>query len=129
MRPSLRPILFQGWLLCIEGIFILFLPHFCAFILLLKEELSDQSEMLARLIGITLFIIGYFYLVAGKYKLMPFIRASVMERCLLLPILAFFWVIGKFELPILLFGVQNAILALWTKLELDDDANRVSSKH
>ena len=63
-----------GIILTLEGLAFLLCPHLTAKILFLSPFGSDQAVQLARVAGLAIVVIGYYYTIAGYYGLIYFFR-------------------------------------------------------
>jgi hypothetical protein len=64
-----------GWLILIEGVFMLFVPHFVASVLHLPP-LSEQAVNFFRLVGLLVSGVGMLYVVSGRLSAEGFVFAS-----------------------------------------------------
>lgn len=65
---------FTGLLLTIQGFLFLLAPHLATKLLFLNPLQTAQALQYARATGLGLAIIGYYYMIAGKYMLLDFYR-------------------------------------------------------
>jgi len=82
--------------------------------------LPHTGEVWIRVVGMLAVVLGFYYLTAARRELTPFFRATVFGR---LAVLIFFiaFVLAGFAPPILiLFGVIDALGAVWTAVALRD---------
>jgi uncharacterized protein YjeT (DUF2065 family) len=66
--------IYIGVLLIIEGLSLLLCPHLTAKLLFLLPLQTTQAEQYARAAGLGLTVIGYYYIVGGKYASIGFYR-------------------------------------------------------
>ena len=65
---------YTGLLLTVQGFLFLLAPHFATKLLFLNPLQTAQAVQYARATGLGLAIIGYYYMMAGKYMLIDFYR-------------------------------------------------------
>ena len=63
-----------GLLLTLEGFVFLLFPHVATKLLMVAPLRTAQAEQYARAVGLGIAIVGYYYMVAGKYTLIDFYR-------------------------------------------------------
>ena len=63
-----------GILLTLEGFLFLLFPHVATKLLMVAPLRTAQAEQYARAVGLGIAIVGYYYIVAGKYTLLDFYR-------------------------------------------------------
>lgn len=83
--------------------------------------IPHTGEVWIRVVGMLVVIIGWYYLCAARHDLVPFFMCTVFGRT---AVLVFFvgFVIAGFAPPILiLFGVIDALGAVWTVATLRAD--------
>lgn len=85
--------------------------------------LPEAQEVWVRVVGMLALILGYYYSVAAKNELTPFIRASVYGRCSVILFFAVFVGLGYAPPVLLVFGVIDLAAAIWTALSLKADAS------
>ncbi|CAM2716913.1 unnamed protein product [Rotaria socialis] len=84
-------------------------------ILLVFEALeTKQAEQFARVAGLAIVVIGYYYCVAGYFTLIGYFRASIIGRLFILPIISAMVYFYSIEVPFLIFGIQDFLSALWS---------------
>ena len=87
----------------------------------------ETQEVWVRVVGMLVFILGFYYATAGRNGLTAFLRVTVYGR---MAVLLFFtaFVLLDFAPPVLiLFGAIDAAGALWTALSLRADARAAAS--
>jgi hypothetical protein len=103
-----------GWLILIEGVFMLFVPHFVASVLHLPP-LSEQAVNFFRLVGLLVSGVGMLYVVSGRLSAEGFIFASLLDRPLVPPAMLVMWHFGVIPAPLALaFSIQDFGGFLWT---------------
>ncbi|CAF3887139.1 unnamed protein product [Rotaria sp. Silwood2] len=85
---------YVGILLVLEGFSFLISPHLTTKLLLLSPLQTAQAEQYARVAGLAIVVIGYYYCVAGKYTLIG--------------------LFSSVEVSFLLFGIQDFLTAIWS---------------
>jgi hypothetical protein len=78
----------------------------------------DNYGLSVRILGSIIMVLGGYYVVAGLYHLEPLIWASVFGRSLFFLFLAALVLLKQAKPRIILFGVFDAVGALWTILAL-----------
>lgn len=63
-----------GILLVFEGLAFLIFPHSTAKLLFLSPLETKQAEQFARVAGLAIVVIGYYYCVAGYFTLIDYFR-------------------------------------------------------
>lgn len=87
-------------------------------VLLRPAEVPATSEVWIRMLGMLLFLLAVYYLLAARAELRPLFRWSVWVRAAVLPIVALFALAG-FAPPILLgIGLIDLSGAIWTAVAL-----------
>ncbi|CAF3413644.1 unnamed protein product [Rotaria socialis] len=103
-----------GILLVFEGLAFLIFPYSTAKLLLLSALETKQAEQFARVAGLAIVVIGYYYCVAGYFTLIGYFRASIIGRLFILPIISAMVYFYSIEVPFLIFGIQDFLSALWS---------------
>ena len=87
-------------------------------VLLSLIRFPETNEVWIRVAGMLVLILGYYYSTAAQNELTSILRASVIGRFSVLVFFVAFVLLG-FAPPILvLFGVIDAVAAIWTGLAL-----------
>ena len=103
-----------GWVILIEGAFILLHPHGVASLLRLPV-LVEQAANYLRLVGLLTGGLGMLYVVSGRLNAEGFIFASLLDRPLVPPVMAVLWSCGIIPGPLALaFALQDFFSFLWT---------------
>lgn len=100
--------------LFVLGIILIVIPN----VLLSLFSFPETNEVWIRVVGMLLFILGFYYFQASKSEIKKFFQWTVYART---AVLLFFivFVLLNFSPPILiLFGFIDAVAALWTQLFL-----------
>ena len=103
-----------GWLLSVEAIVIVGVPHGVASALQLPP-LLEQGAGYFRLTGLFVGAVGMLYVVSGRLSAEGFVFASLLHRPLAPPVLATLWYVSLIPGPLALaFGLQDLAGFLWT---------------
>lgn len=114
MSKSAQSVLVFSIYLLVMGSILVAIPN----LLLSVLRIPETTEVWVRVVGMLVLILGFYYNIAARNELTPFIRATVHGR---LSVLVFFiaFVLLGFAPPILLvFGVVDALAATWTAMAL-----------
>ncbi|CAF3626633.1 unnamed protein product [Rotaria sordida] len=108
-----------GIVLILEGLSFLICPHLTTKLLFLSPLQTAQAEQYARVAGLAIVVIGYYYYVAGIYTLIEYFRASVVGRiknCFdyELASISSVFNFSSLEVSFLIFGVQDLLTATWS---------------
>ena len=76
------------------------------------------TEIWIRILGFIVVVLGYYYLVAARYELVHFFRASVYGRPAVIVFFAILVALGMAEPILVLFGAIDLLGAVWTGLAL-----------
>jgi hypothetical protein len=100
--------------LFILGLILLVIPN----VLLNLFSLPETNEVWIRVVGMLVLLLGFYDFQASKNGMIKFFQWSVYARAVV-PIFFIVFVLLDFAPPILiLFGVIDAVAALWTHLSL-----------
>jgi hypothetical protein len=103
-----------GWLLSVEAIVIVSVPHGVASALQLPP-LLEQGAGYFRLTGLFVGAVGMLYVVSGRLSAEGFVLASLLHRPLAPPVLATLWYVNLIPGPLALaFALQDLAGFLWT---------------
>jgi hypothetical protein len=103
-----------GWLILIEGITVLFAPHFSASILGIPP-LTGQGANYFRLVGLLVSGVGMLYIASGRLNAEGFVFASLLDRPLVPVAMAILWHLEIIPGPLaLIFSIQDFSSFLWT---------------
>lgn len=91
-------------------------------ILLTMFAFPEAHEIWVHLAGMLVLILGYYYLLAAKTNLTVFIQATVYGRLSVLAFFIGFVLFGLAEPNLILFGLVDAIGAVWTQLTLRSES-------
>jgi hypothetical protein len=103
-----------GWLILIEGIIVLFAPHFAASVLGIPP-LTKQGANYFRLVGLLVSGVGMLYIASGRLNAEGFVFASMLDRPLVPIAMAILWDLDIIPGPLaLVFSIQDFGSFLWT---------------
>ena len=103
-----------GWLILLEGIVVLLLPHFVARILNLPP-LVEQAANYFRLVGLLVSGLGLLYIASGRLNAGGFVFASLLDRPLVPFAMAVLWYFEVIPGPLaVIFSIQDFGSFLWT---------------
>jgi len=83
-------------------------------LLLTSFGLPPTSEVWIRVIGMLLLVLGVYYWTAAAAELAPFFRATVLCRLAAPVFFVVFVAAGGVRWPLVLFGIVDAVGAVWT---------------
>ena len=112
MSKSARSLFIFSIYLFVLGIILIVIPN----VLLNLFTLPETNEVWIRVVGMLVFLVGFYYFRASKSEMKKFFQWTVYART---SVLIFFIVFVLLDLapPILiLFGFIDAVAALWTQL-------------
>ena len=98
----------------VVGSALLFVPN----VLLSLFAYPTTTEVWIRILGFIVVILGYYYIVAARYGLVRFFRASVYARSTLIVFFAILVLLGMSEPVLVLFGAIDLLGAIWTGVAL-----------
>ena len=114
MSKSAQSLFVFSIYLFILGLILLVIPN----VLLNLFSLPETNEVWIRVVGMLVFLLGFYDFQASKNEMIKFFQWSVYARAVV-PIFFIVFVLLDFAPPILiLFGVIDAAAALWTHLSL-----------
>jgi hypothetical protein len=114
--------IYNGYLYMASGAMMLFFPGAMQ-LLYMEPAFAGREEGLVRNIGMTLAIIGWFYIFGGRCWAKQIVAASVLDRLLLVPpVLIYLTYTGVFPHAMLSFAVLDPVLAIvaWKLLQAKD---------
>jgi len=115
MSPAARSVFAFGVYLGVGGIALMFLPHRLCDTFGLR---SPDDTLWVRVCGVLLVDLAHYCIRAARNEHIRFIRWTVPPRLLTLPILGVVVASGLENASILVFGVVDALAALWTLFAL-----------
>jgi len=103
-----------GWLISAEAVVIVLAPHVAASVLHLPA-LVEQGVSYLRLAGVLGGGVGMLYVVSGRMNAEGFVFASLLERSLMIPVMAVLWSVSLIPGPLaLVLAIQDLGSLLWT---------------
>lgn len=103
-----------GWLILLEGGFILLFPQMAASILQFGP-LGTEGANFLRMVGLLVGGVGMLYTVSGRMNAEGFVFATLLDRPLVPPIVAVLWYLGFLPGSLaLLFAIEDFASFLWT---------------
>jgi len=114
MNPTVLSILVFGIYLIFVGAGFLFIPN----ILLPLFKFPKTDEPWIRVAGVLVLIIALFYLVAAGYNLTIIFWTTIFGRSFVLLSFAALVLAKKAKPMLLMFGVIDALGAIWTLITL-----------
>lgn len=81
------------------------------------------TEVWIHVVGVLAFIIGLFNYVAAASEYLPYFRATVISRCLVLAAFTAFAALNMVTPVLILFGLVDFAGALWTWFAMRTDAS------
>jgi hypothetical protein len=109
-----RTVEIYGWIIFVEGSFILLFPRVVATLLHFSLTTYEAANFL-RMVGLLVGGVGMLYIVSGRLNAEGFVFASLLDRPLVPPIVATMWWLGVLPGPLaLLFAVEDFASWLWT---------------
>ena len=110
-KSAISMFVFSLYLFIIGPLFMI-VPNF----LLSLVGLPETSEVWVRLVGMLATALGFYYMHASLTAPTTFFQASIYGRCGVLVGLTIFALLGFTRPTIIIFGVFDALGALWTGL-------------
>jgi len=80
--------------------------------------IPETTEVWVRVVGVLVLILALYFAVGARANLVPFFRATVYGRCLVLVFFVVFVLLDLAPPVLILFGVVDATAAAWTALAL-----------
>jgi len=103
-----------GWLILLEGIFVLFAPNFSIAVLGIAP-LTPQATNYFRLVGLLVCGLGMLYIASGRLSAEGFVFASMLDRPLVPFAMAILWYLEILPGALaLIFSIQDFGSFLWT---------------
>jgi hypothetical protein len=103
-----------GWLILLEGAFVVLFPHLVARILNLPP-LLEQAANYFRLVGLLVSGLGILYIASGRLNAAGFVFASLLDRPLVPFAMAILWYLDIIPGPLaVIFSIQDFGSFLWT---------------
>ena len=87
-------------------------------LLLSLFKFPETNEVWIRVVGMLVFILGYYYFQASKSEIKKFFQWTVYGRTAVLIFFIVFVLLDFAPAILILFGFIDAVAALWTQLSL-----------
>jgi hypothetical protein len=114
MSNAARSVFVFGLYLVLLGIVMLLAPN----VLLGIFALPHTAEVWARVSGMLVLFLGYYYTRAARRELHEFFRWTVQTRATVIFFFTTFVLLGFAAPPLMLFGVADLLGAIWTSVAL-----------
>jgi len=114
MSKSARSVFVFGLYLGILGITLLVIPN----LLLGVFQLPSTNEVWIRVVGMLLFLLGIYYLLAARKEMTDFFQWTVYVRASVILFLITFVLLGFVKPILILIGVVDLLGAIWTGMAL-----------
>jgi hypothetical protein len=101
---------FSYYLFALAAVLIL-IPN----VLLSVFQLPETNEVWIRVVGVLVGCIAVYYHEMARQNLLPFLAMTVWVRIGVLLAFVGLWIAGVGPVQLILFGVLDAVAALWTK--------------
>jgi len=103
-----------GIYMVVVGLALLVIPN----VLLSLVAYPTTTEIWIRILGFVVIILGYYYLVAARYEVTPFYKASVYGRPAVIVCFTALVLLGLAQPVLIIFGLVDLLGAIWTGLAL-----------
>jgi hypothetical protein len=114
MSKSARSVFIFGLYLGLLGIFLLIVPNF----LLGIFQLPSTNDVWIRVVGMLLFLLGIYYILAAQKEMTDFFQWTVYVRASVILFLTAFVMLGFVKPILILIGVVDFLGAIWTGMAL-----------
>ena len=114
MTHSAKSILVFVIYIVLLGIILVVAPN----VLLGVFGMPPTTEVWIRVLGVIVGILGYYYIQAARNSLIPFFRATIYGRTVVLISFIVFAILGLADPLLILFGVIDFLGGIWTALAL-----------
>ena len=114
MSKAAVTVLVFGVYMVVVGFALLAVPN----VLLSLFAYPTTTEVWIRILGFTVIVLGYYYIVAARYEMVHFFKASVYGRPAIIVFFAILVALGMAEPILVLFGAIDLLGAIWTGLAL-----------
>lgn len=114
MSKSARSVFAFSVYLFFLGTILIVIPN----VLLNLFKLPETNEPWIRVVGVTILIIGFYYFHASKNEMKNFFKWTVYARSSVIIFFIIFVLLDLAPKVLILFGVLDAVAALWTHLSL-----------
>ncbi|MBI5932752.1 MAG: hypothetical protein HY867_03505 [Chloroflexi bacterium] len=114
MSKSARSIFVFGIYLGVFGLSMLIIPN----TVLGMVSIPSTNEVWIRIVGMLLFLLGYYYIQAARKETTDFFQWTVPVRSSIILFLTTFVILGLVKPIIILLGVIDLAGAIWTGMTL-----------
>ena len=114
MSKSATSIFVFGLYLCALGAVLILAPN----TLLPVFGFPSTTEVWIRVLGVVASVLGTYYVQAARHELVPFFHATIWGRAFVMLSFAAFALMRLAPPTLVLFGVTDALGALWTATAL-----------
>lgn len=114
MTRAAKSVYYFGYYLLGLGFLLTFFPNF----MLQTFFLLPTQEVYIRVVGVLVFNIGLYYVAGAPSNFEPFLRISILTRCLVLVSFIAFVLLGFAQPALIPLGVADFLGAMWTWWEL-----------
>lgn len=114
MSKTARSIFVFGLYLGVLGASLLTIPN----LLLAIFQIPDTNEVWIRVVGMLLFLLGIYYVLAARKEMTDFFLWTVYVRASVLLFLITFVILGFVKPILILVGVVDFMGAIWTGILL-----------
>jgi hypothetical protein len=114
MTRAAKSIYYFGFYLIGLGILVTFFPN----TMLETFFLPPATDVFIRVTGVLVFNIGLYYVVGAPSNYEPFLRISILTRCIVLVSFIAFVLLGFAKPALIPLGVVDVLGAMWTWWEL-----------
>lgn len=123
-KPARASFLF-GLYISIAGVVLMFVPDVFMEIL----RLDPITDPWVRVLGVVALALGAYYVVAGRQENTAFFRMTVWGRAIVLVSFLILAALGWIPPIVILFGVGDALGALWTWTALRSEEQAAVATH
>lgn len=117
MSRSALSVFVFGIYLTVLGLALVLAPN----VLLTLFGLPETKEVWIRVVGMLLFLVSFYYIMAARSELKDFFVWSVYVRSMVIVFLALFVSMNWVKPILLLFGVIDLAGAIWTEMARQSD--------
>jgi len=103
-----------GCYLVLNAMVLAFAPN----LMLTSLRLPPTHEPWLRVLGVVVFVLGFYYIQAARQEVTPFFRWTIWGRPVVLAALIAFVAAGIMPAVLIAFGIVDAAGAVWTALAL-----------
>ncbi len=123
MNKGARSVFVFSIYLFILGAILILIPN----VLLNIFAFPETNEVWIRVVGLLIFILGFYYFQASKSEMKDFFQWTVYARASVLIFFIIFVLLGFASPVLILFGFIDAVAALWTQLSLRSEKQILQS--